>query len=618
MDLRLLCYLKMKTAENLGQKEAWKNRFDALSDLPKLWRLLWDSAPGAVGGTIFLRILGGLSPLGMLFAAKQIIDLIAAAAQGQSSDPSALWMWVAIEFGLALSSQVIGRTVDFLDTSIADRFSHSLGLKIMRHAASLDLSSFENPEFHDRLDRARAQSTDRIGMLTSAGWLLQRVVMLVSLGLGIVYYYPWLLGILILSALPAFFVESHFAFLGYKQAHAMTPARRSLDYYLALGSGRDAAKEVKVFALAPHLESKYSALSMDVIGKNRMLASRRLIWGAAFAVFAVAGYYGTYVYLAREAFLQRISVGSFTFMIGAISGANGHLQTIFSLFSNIADQSLFLRDLIHFFREKPSIHSSGTALHPPHPIEKGLEFDNVTFRYPGNEKPILNSLSFRLDRGQRIALVGENGEGKTTVVKLMTRLYDPQEGRILLDGRDLKEFNVEELRSEIGVIFQDFVRYDLPVRENIAAGDISRLSDDDGLWEACRRSNAADLIEAFPEKLDQMLGTKFEGGMDLSGGQWQRIALARAFLREAQILILDEPTAALDPLAESEVFEKFAELTKDKMAIFISHRLSTVRMADRILLLAQGKIAEEGSHEELLEANGQYAKLFEIQASSYR
>ena len=421
-----------------------------------------------------------------------------------------------------------------------------------------------------------------------------------------------------MCVLPAFLVESHFAFLGYTQAHAITPLRRSMDYFLSLGSGRDAAKELKVFALAPHLEAKYLELSTGIIEKNRILGTRRLIWGALFAVVAAAGYYGSYAYLVREAFLQRISLGSFTFMVGAIAGANSHLQTIFGLFSDIADQSLFLQDLVIFFREKSKMQPAASPCLPPRPIRSGLEFENVTFRYPGNDKAILDNLSFRVDPGQRIAVVGENGEGKTTLVKLITRLYDPVEGRILLDGRNLKDYDIDELRKEFGIVFQDFVRYDLTARENVAAGDIACLGDDDRLWEACRRSNAAELLEALPAKLDQILGSKFDGGVDLSGGQWQRIALARAFLRDAQILILDEPTAALDPLAESEVFEKFAELTKDRMAIFISHRLSTVRMADRILLLSQGKITEDGTHEQLLEAEGQYAKLFEIQAASYR
>jgi len=291
---------------------------------------------------------------------------------------------------------------------------------------------------------------------------------------------------------------------------------------------------------------------------------------------------------------------------------------IFSLFSDVADQSLFLRDLILFFREEPSIRSPQKALMPPRPIQSGIEFENVTFQYPGTEKPIFSDLSFRLSKGQRVALVGENGEGKTTVVKLMARLYDPSAGRILLDGRDLKEYDVDELRKEIGVIFQDFIRYDLTARENIAAGDMAKLNDDEAIWEASRKGNALELLENFPTRLDQMLGRRFEGGLDLSGGEWQRVALARAFLRDAQILILDEPTAALDPMAEHEVFQKFADLTQDRLSLFISHRFSTVRTADRILLLSQGRIAEDGTHETLIEAGGMYARLFDVQASSYR
>jgi len=554
----------------------------------------------------------------MLYAAKFIFDIIVSTTRGQLVDSNELWFWVSIEFALAALAQLIGRGVDFFDTLVADRFSLSLGLKIMRHAATLDLQSFEDPQFNDRLERARAQSTDRMGMLTSAGWLLQRIVMLISLGATIMYYSPWLLLVLLISVLPAFLVESHFAFLGYSQAHEMTPVRRSLDYFLSLGSGREAAKEVKIFALAPHLESKYVDLAGQLIEKNRKLAARRLLWGGIFAIVASLGYYGSYAYLTREAFLQRISVGTFTLLVGAVSGANGHLQMIFSLFSDVADQSLFLRDLILFFREEPSIRSPQKALMPPRPIQSGIEFENVTFQYPGTEKPIFSDLSFRLSKGQRVALVGENGEGKTTVVKLMARLYDPSAGRILLDGRDLKEYDVDELRKEIGVIFQDFIRYDLTARENIAAGDMAKLNDDEAIWEASRKGNALELLENFPTRLDQMLGRRFEGGLDLSGGEWQRVALARAFLRDAQILILDEPTAALDPMAEHEVFQKFADLTQDRLSLFISHRFSTVRTADRILLLSQGRIAEDGTHETLIEAGGMYARLFDVQASSYR
>jgi len=554
----------------------------------------------------------------MLYAAKQVVDIIAPAVKGQTIDMPALWFWIGVEFALAAASQANGRLIDFLDILIADRFRHSVSLKIMSHAASLDLASFEDPAFHDRLERARAQSTDRTSMLTSAGWLLQRAVMLISLAGGIIFYSPWLFVVLIVSVVPAFLVESHFAFLGYTLAHELTPKRRSLDYYLALGSSREAAKEVKVFALAKHLETQYSHLSRHLIVKNRHLAARRLLWGAILSVLSTAGYYGSYAYLAHEAALQRISIGTFIFMVAAISGANGHLQTIFSLFSGIADQALFLRDLILFFEEEPAIGSSPASLPAPRPICRGLVFEDVTFCYPGTDKAVLSNLNLEFRQGERVALVGENGEGKTTLVKLIARLYDPTKGRILLDGRDLRDYRVEELRAEIGIIFQDFIRYDLTARQNIAVGCIDCLHDDEVLLAASRKSNAYDLLDQFPAKLDQMLGTRFAGGVDLSGGEWQRIALARAYLRDAQILILDEPTAALDPMAEYEVFQKFAELTQDKLAIFISHRFSTVRMADRIVVLAKGQVAEDGTHDQLLEAGGRYSKLFEVQASSYR
>ncbi len=593
--------------------QAWKNRLEALKDLPLLGRLLWEAAPFAVFLTTFLRILGGLTPLAMLYAAKQIIDLIASAKPGQD-----LWFWLGLEFALAAVSQVIGRGVDFLDTIIADRFRHSLGLKIMHHAAALDLASFENPEFNDKLERARAQATDRTGMLTSAGWLIQRFVMLVSLAGGIVYYSPWLLIVLIICVVPAFLVESHFAFLGYTQAHELTSQRRRLDYFMTLGSSREAAKEVKVFGLAPHFEAQYSEVSEELIRRNRNLAARRLSWGSLLAVFASAGYYGSYAYLAYAASQRQLSVGTFTFLVGSVAGANGHLQTIFSLFSDIADQALFLRDLVLFFREKPTICSVEGALPAPRRVEHGLQFENVSFLYPGNHRAVLDNLSLTLEPGERVALVGENGEGKTTLVKLMARLYDPTAGRILLDGHDLRDYRVDELRARIGVIFQDFLRYDLSVRQNIAVGSIDHLHDDEALWEASRKSNAFDLVERLPEGLDQTLGRRFAGGVDLSGGEWQRMALARAYLREAQLLILDEPTAALDPMAEYEVFQKFGELSQDKMALFISHRFSTVRMADRIVLLSGGRIVEEGTHEELVEWGGTYARLFEVQASSYR
>ena len=597
---------------------AWQDRMRALRDFPRLLKLLWDASRVRVASTIVLRILGGLIPLGMLFVGKQVIDLLSVAAHGTPINDTALWTWVGLEFGLAALSQVVAKAIDYFDALIAERFSLSVGLKVMHHAATLDLGSFEDPGFQDRLERARAQTTDRIGMLTSTGWLLQRIVMLVSLLTGIMVYAPWLLPILTICAVPSFLVESHFAFLGYMQSHELTPVKRAMQYYLTLGSAAQSAKEVKVFALSGYLEEKYRSTAQEVIRKNSLLAGSKFYWSTGFTLLASIGYYGSYAFLAREALAQRISLGTFTFLVGAIAGSSAHLQTIFSLFSGIADQALFLRDLITFLDERPSIVSPRFAQLMPRTISGGIEFENVTFHYPGSTRLVLDGMNLRLEPGERVALVGENGEGKSTVVKLLTRLYDPVGGRILLDGKDLRRYNIDELRKEIGIVFQDFIRYDLSARENIAIGNISMLNDDEAIWDASRKSNSEHLLRHLPEQLDQILGRKFETGVELSGGEWQRVALARAYLRDAPILILDEPSAALDAIAESEVFQKFAELSANRIALFISHRFSSVKTADRIAVLSGGQITELGNHRDLMQLDGHYAKLFEVQASSYR
>jgi ATP-binding cassette subfamily B protein len=385
-----------------------------------------------------------------------------------------------------------------------------------------------------------------------------------------------------------------------------------------LGSSRDSAKEIKMFALAGHLLDRYRALSADVIRSNQEVTRRRLLWAILFAVIGACGYYGGYAYLVFQALEGRITIGTLTLLTGAIAGANSELQTVFSLFSNISEQSLFLTDLLAFLKESPRIVSKPNARPAPRPIRGELEFRDVSFHYPGSDKLILQHLNLRISKGERVALVGENGQGKTTLVKLATRLYDPTEGSILIDGVDLREYEVDELRREIGVLFQDFFRYDMPVRDNIGVGRVELSKDDAALWDAARRSQADEIVGQLPGGLEQMLGTRFDGSVDLSGGQWQRLALARAYLRNAQILILDEPTASLDAIAESEVFNAFSELTEDRIALLISHRFSTVRMAGRIVVLSAGQISEEGSHEELVSNGGIYGKLFALQAENYR
>jgi ATP-binding cassette subfamily B protein len=488
----------------------------------------------------------------------------------------------------------------------------------MKHAAELDILSYEDPVFYDRLDRARVQATDRLGMIQSIGRLVQQVATVVSLSISIMLFSPWLMLLLVVGVVPAFLGESHFAFLGYAKNFRQTPIRRQLDYLRILGGSREAAKELKLFGLNGFLTDRFTRLSDEIYTENVALSRRRLIAGSFLSVIGTMGYYAAYVFVIWRTLTGQLTIGTLTFLSGAILQASTNIQQIFSTLSGIADQALFLTDLLAFFDMQPTIRSKPNALPAPRPIVRGFEFLNVSFRYPGSPRLILDHMNFRLRPGERVALIGENGQGKTTVVKLITRLYDPTEGQILLDGVDLRDYSLEDLYREIGVIFQDFMRYELTARENIAVGRVEELDNLTLLRTAARKSMAENVIARLPRGYDQMLGGRFDGGLDLSGGEWQKVALARAYLRDAQLLILDEPTAALDARSEFEVFHRFAELTTGKMALFISHRFSTVRMADRIVVLDKGRIAEEGSHDQLAGMGGRYAEMFEMQAASYR
>jgi ATP-binding cassette subfamily B protein len=589
-----------------------------LRDVPPVLRLVWDAAPAVVSSGIALRLISALIPLAMLAISKAIIDLVVATVKQSSAIPTQMWWLLAAEFVLAAMNQLLSRSIDYTDARLADEFTREVSVRLIRHATRLDLASFEDPSFHDRLERARQQATDRVGMLNAMGRLLLQSITLISLAFGVIVYSPWVFLLLVVCVLPALAGESHFAFLGYSLAHEITPIRRELDYLRVIGTSKENAKEVKLFGLGGFLHDRYASLTSGIIRKNINLTRRRLVWGSVFAVIGSMGYYGSYVFVVWQALQGRISPGTLIFLTGAIAGASTQLQGVFSLFSHISDQALFLTDLVEFLKVEPNIRSGPDAIPAPRPIRVGFEFKDVSFRYPGSSRLVLNRLNFRLEPGEHVALVGENGQGKTTLVKLLARLYDPTSGVIYLDGIDLREYNVEELHKEIGVIFQDFVRYDMTARLNIGVGRIDALEDDEGLWIAAKKSRAERLLQRFPRGLDQMLGRRFEGGVDLSGGEWQKFALARAYLRKAQVLILDEPTAALDAVAEAEVFARFADLSRGNMALLISHRFSTVRNSDRIVVLEDGQIYEEGTHDQLVAHGGRYASLFELQAASYR
>jgi len=580
--------------------------------------MVWRSGPLVVALGLVFRLLASLLPVALLWIAKLIIDsIVHVVAHNQPIRPGFWWL-VAAEFALAVGGSILGRIIDYLDALLADKYTRYVSIEVMKHAAELDLATYEDPVFYDRLERARVQATDRLGMIQSVGRLVQQVITTISLSVSIVLFSPWLLLLLMLGVIPAFLGESHFAFLGYATNFRQTPIRRQLDYLRVLGGSREAAKELKLFGLRDFLVERFTRLSDRLYEENVGLARRRLIAGAFLSVIGTAGYYSAYVYVVWRTIAGALTIGQLTFLSGAIVQASGNIQQIFSTLASIADQALFLTDLIAFMEMRPTIRSKPNALPAPRPIKRGFEFRNVYFRYPGNSRMVLNGLDLRLRPGERVALVGENGEGKTTIVKLMTRLYDPVEGQVLLDGVDLREYSLEDLYREIGVIFQDFMRYEMTARENIAVGQIEELNRMETLKTAARKSMAADVIERLPRDYEQMLGRRFEGGVDLSGGEWQKIALARAYLRDSQVLILDEPTAALDARSESEVFRRFAELTMGKTSLFISHRFSTVRMADRIVVLQDGAISEDGSHKELASLGGHYAEMFELQAANYR
>jgi ATP-binding cassette subfamily B protein len=595
----------------------WKDRLNALRNTLPIFRMVWEASPRIVVANVSVRLIVALLPLAMLAVTKVIIDSIYRYTANHTALPTYFWWLVVIEFALACVSTILVRVTDYCDTVLADKYAKYVSVRIMQHASRLDLTTYEDPTFQDKLERARVQGTDRVLMIQAAGRLIQQVVTTASLAFSICLFSPWLLVALIVCVVPAFLGETHFAFLGYSLSFVQTPARREMEYLRVLGGSKESAKELKLFGIGPYLVERFTNLAMRLHGETARLARKRLFVGSLLTLLGTLGYYGTYAYVIYQTVAGVLTIGMLTFLAGAIAGASSNIQLVFSTFSTIADQALFVGDLLDFFAVRPVVSSKAGAIRIPRPIRLGFEFRNVSFAYP-NGREVLSGVSFKLSPGERIALVGENGQGKTTIVKLLTRLYDPTAGQILLDGKDLRDYDLDDLWSEIGVIFQDFMRYDLTASENIAMGRIEERDNIFRIRAAAQKSLAEEVIRKLPNGYVQQLGTRFDGGTDLSGGEWQKLALARAYLRQAQVLVLDEPTASLDARSEHEVFERFAELTRGKMAMLISHRFSTVRMADRIFVLQGGRIAEEGPHDQLMQSGGRYAEMFEMQAASYR
>jgi ATP-binding cassette, subfamily B, bacterial len=600
------------------QELSWRDRLSGLRNVRPLLRMVWETSPPLVVATIILRLIRALLPLAMLWVPKLILDAVVLRISRGEGYLRHIWNLVAVELALAVVSDVLGRANTLFDSLLGDRFTNRVSVRLMEHATALDLASFEDPVFYDKLERARRQTAGRMGLLAALLNVCQDTLSLISLSAGLIVFSPWLMLLLVAAVLPAFLGETHFTTLAYSVLYRWTPQRRRLDYLRMLGASVQSAKEIKIFGLGGHLAKQYYQVSEDIYLENKALAIKRATIGSALNLVSTGGYYGAYAVVLVKTLAGGISVGTFTFLTGAFSRSRGYIERVLSSFNDISEQAIFLKDLFEFFEMQPAIRSLPNAIPAPRPIRRGFEFRNVGFAYPGSDRMVVQNINFHLHPSEKLALIGENGAGKTTLVKLLARLYDPTEGAILLDGIDLREYEVEDLRREIGVIFQDYMRYDMFVRENIGFGKIEALDEQNRIETAAMKSMAQNVIDRLPNGYDQMVGRRFEGGVDLSGGEWQKMALARAYMRDAQLLILDEPTATLDARAEYEVFQRFADLTRDRMAVLISHRFSTVRMADRILVLAGGTVSEQGTHQQLISLGGRYAELFELQAAGYR
>jgi ATP-binding cassette, subfamily B, bacterial len=631
----------------VSETHNWREQLSRIRYAPYLIKLVWEAHPVYATSLVVLRVARSLIPISFLWIGKLIIDAVVGARES-GGDHQLIWKLVAVEVAIVVTGVLLDRASDLVERLHGTLFNHHASVRLMAHAATLDLNRLEDPEFHDRLDRARQQIRNQMGFVTDFLSMAQEFLTLLSLSVALIVYGPWLLLLLAVAVLPNFFGETHFAKLQYWLFYNRAAERRRLDYLCYVGASKATAKEVQLYGLSSWLISRYRRLSRRFYDEDKKLIVRRSAVMFMLSLIGTFGYYTAYVVIINRAISGIITLGTLTFLAISFARMRDLIAKQLMGISNILSRALFLKDLFDFYSIKPTVTSPPGAPLAPRPISKGFVFEDVGFRYPGNDAWAVHHVSFELRPGERIAFVGENGAGKTTITKLLSRLYDPTEGRILLDGRDIRDYDLQSLRRLIGVIFQDFVCYDWRFDENIGVGEIEQVKSyldaldirravngrdrknkveesaaeptppPSSIVSAAEKSLASTLLARFPEGYRQMLGRRFEHGVELSGGEWQKVALARAYMRDAQMLILDEPTATLDARAEYEVFKRFSQLVLGRMAIIISHRFSTVRMADRIIVLQNGLVTEEGTHDGLLASGGLYADLFTLQAKGYR
>ncbi len=592
--------------------------FGTLRYIPRFFRLIWNTSPRLTILNIAARLLQSVTPVLLLYVGKLIIDSVVAHLAAPGQPLTGLWWLIGLELGLVLLSDVLNRIITLTDSLVVELYSNRVSVQLIQKAAAMELWQLEDPEFYNKLDQAQRQTTARTNLTASVLSQAQDLVTALSLFVGLWVVDPWLVVLLIVAVVPAFISELKFSRSSYALAKRWTPERRMLNYLAYIGATNESAKEVKLFNLSGYLGTRFAALAARFYAENRRLALQRAGWGTLLNLLGSVAYYAAYAVIVWRAVNGAITIGDLTFLAGSFSRLQSRVQAIFSRFTSITTSALYLQDYFDFLDLEvvPTVQLEPREV--PAVIRQGLVFENVSFRYPGAQDYVFRDLSFELRAGEKLALVGRNGSGKTTLVKLLLRLYEPTEGRILLDGIDIRAFDASAYHGLFSAIFQDFVQYNFTAGENIGVGEIDQIGNRDRVAQAAAKSMADEVIAGLPGGYDQQLGKRFTGGSELSGGQWQNIALARAYMGDAPIIVLDEPTAALDAQSEYETFLRFVELTADKTAVIISHRFSTVRMADRIAVLGNGQLLEIGTHTELMARAGLYSELFNLQAQGYQ
>jgi len=591
----------------------------ALVHIPRFFKEIMNSSKLLFFYNLFARLLTSFSPVAKLWVGKLIIDEIILLTQTETKDLNQLWIYVGIEFVLFVLTDLLNRTVGLSDSLLGDLYSNDSSVKIIQKTSEVSISQLEDAEFYDKLERARTQTNSRVNLMSNSLSQIQDLIAILSLIFALIYFEPWLILLLIISIIPSFLNEYKFSSTQYSIARSWTSERRELDYIRFIGANDRTAKEVKLFGLTKYLADRFSYLSDMYYNMNKKIAVKRTLLGTLFGLLGTVSYYGAYVLIVYRVIGGVITIGDLTFLSGSFNRLQSKMQGVFSKFTRISQSALYLKDYFDFIDIKIESQVHKDSLLPiPNEVVNGFEIRNVYFSYPGSDTKVLNGVSFDLRKGEKLAFVGENGAGKTTLIKLLLRFYEPTSGSIFLDGVNIQSYDVNAYQKLFGVIFQDFIRYEFTIGENIAVGNISEKENLEMIEKAADLSLASQVVDQMNEGYEQQLGRRFSNGKNLSGGQWQKIALARAYMKNADIIILDEPTSALDARAEYEAFQRFIGLTKGKTSIIISHRFSTVRMADRIIVLKDGKILEHGSHEELMTNKQLYSELFSLQAAGYQ